>query len=127
VNRALQRFGLERHANASAKRLSGGQIQLVALARAMILEPKVLLLDEPTAHLDPALVALIEDVISEIRSRSMTTLVWATHNLSQARRLADRVCFLLNGRIVETAPIEDFFRLPTDPRAAAFVQGRMVY
>lgn len=123
----LKRLGLERLSGQSARTLSGGQIQLVALARALVLEPKVLLLDEPTANLDPAYVRLIEDVLREFRSEHQTTFVWATHNLGQVQRVADRACLLLDGRIVETAPVEPFFKNPRDPRTRAFVEGTMVY
>jgi tungstate transport system ATP-binding protein len=90
-------------------------------------QPEVLLLDEPTAHLDPAHVALVEEVIdAEVRQRG-TTIVWATHNLFQARRVAQRVALLLGGRLVEVASSETFFHAPRDPRTAEFVQGKMIY
>ncbi len=92
--------------------MSGGQIQLVALARALVLEPKVLLLDEPTANLDPAYVRLIEEVLGEVRAERKTTLVWATHNLGQVQRVADRVCLLLDGQVVESAPVDDLAVVP---------------
>jgi tungstate transport system ATP-binding protein len=117
VEGVLDRLALSKIASQSAKTLSGGQTQLVALARSLVIEPDVLLLDEPTAHLDPAHVALVEE----------TTIVWATHNLFQARRVADRTALLLNGQLVEVAPTEEFFKNPSDSRTAEFVQGRMVY
>ncbi|MEX0718265.1 MAG: ATP-binding cassette domain-containing protein [Planctomycetaceae bacterium] len=127
VDRVLERLGLSRFATQAAQTLSGGQIQLVALARALVLEPEVLLLDEPTAHLDPAHVALVERVIrEEFRQRSVS-IVWATHNLFQARRVAQRVALLLSGRLVESASTEDFFESPTDPRTKDFVDGKMIY
>jgi tungstate transport system ATP-binding protein len=93
----------------------------------LAVEPDVLLLDEPTAHLDPARVALVEEVVGEFQRRRQATLVWATHNLFQARRVAHRVALLLDGRLVEVAPTQTFFEAPSDPRTAAFVQGKMVY
>ena len=127
VEGLLDRLGLMRLATQSARSLSGGQAQLVALARALAIEPDVLLLDEPTAHLDPAHVALAERVVVEDNQVRGTTLLWATHNLFQARRVAHRVGLLLDGELVEEAATEAFFDHPADPRTAAFVRGEMIY
>ena len=97
VKGVLERLGMDGLADQSAQTLSGGQIQLVALARALVIEPDVLLLDEPTANLDPARVALVENVVREMRQKATMTIVWATHNLFQARRVAQRVGLLWNG------------------------------
>ncbi len=126
VAQLLSCLGLERLAEKSAQHLSGGQIQLVALGRALVLQPKVLLLDEPAANLDPAFVALIEQVLDDWRRRYQTTLIWATHNMFQAQRVADRVAMFLNGQIVEVSDREKFFQHPDDPRTQDFVQGKMV-
>jgi len=123
----LGRLGLAALADRPARALSGGEVQLVALARALVLETEVLLLDEPTAHLDPARVALAEGAVREAVGGRGATVVWATHNLFQARRVAGRVAFLLGGRLVEAAPAEEFFAAPRDPRSAAFVKGEMIY
>jgi tungstate transport system ATP-binding protein len=123
----LERLGLGGLASRPARSLSGGETQLVALARALALEPDVLLLDEPTAHLDPARVALAEDAVRELYQSRGSTVVWATHNLFQARRVARRVAFLLDGRLVEVTNTERFFTDPQDPRTTAFVRGEMVY
>ena len=127
VRAVLDRLGLAALASRSARTLSGGEAQLVALARALVLETEVLLLDEPTAHLDPARVALVEAAVAEDRRRRGATVVWATHNLFQARRVADRTALLLDGGMVEAAPTQEFFTAPRDPRTAAFVRGEMVY
>ncbi len=127
VDVMLDRLGLAKFAQQSALTLSGGQTQLVALARALVIEPEVLLLDEPTSHLDPAHVALVEDTIRQLRQKRRMTVVWATHNLFQARRVASRTALLLNGQLVEATHTEEFFTNPSDPRTTDFVQGRMVY
>ena len=127
VEMALEQVGLKGLARQQARTLSGGEAQRVALARAMVLQPDVLLLDEPTANLDPYNVGLIEDIVRALNRERGTTLVLVTHNVFQARRLADRVALLLEGQIVEVADVESFFQSPHDPRTAAFVRGEMVY
>jgi tungstate transport system ATP-binding protein len=127
VDSLLERLGLARLAEQSAFTLSGGQTQLVALGRALILEPDVLLLDEPTANLDPAHVALVEQVIQENFGQKRLSIVWATHNLFQAKRVADRIGLMLDGRLVEVADTEAFFNMPSDPRTKDFVEGKMIY
>ncbi|MCG8586109.1 MAG: ATP-binding cassette domain-containing protein [Pirellulales bacterium] len=127
VESILARFRLESLESQIATTLSGGQMQLVALARALVLTPELLILDEPTANLDPAHVALVEKALKETAARNDMTILWATHNLFQARRVADQVALILDGRIVEDAPTQSFFESPQDPRTADFVEGRMVY
>jgi tungstate transport system ATP-binding protein len=126
LDEALEQWRLAPCAGQSVRTLSGGQAQLVALARAALLRPDVLLLDEPTAHLDPGHVALIERNLSELNHQG-TTMVWATHNLFQVRRVASRTAFLWDGQLVEVAPTSQFFASPSDPRTEAFIEGRLVY
>jgi tungstate transport system ATP-binding protein len=123
----LKQVGLGHLAEQRARTLSGGEAQRVALARAMVLHPDVLLLDEPTANLDPYNIGLIEDIVRQINEDRQTTLVLITHNIFQARRLAHRVALMLEGKIIEVSGVEDFFQSPKDPRTVAFVQGDMVY
>jgi len=127
VDEALDRVGLTAFAHQPAHKLSGGELQRAALARALVLDPEVLLLDEPTANLDPYNVGLIESIVRAQNRERGTTVVLVTHNVFQACRLASRVGLLLEGKIVEVAPVEPFFDSPRDPRTAAFVRGEMVY
>jgi tungstate transport system ATP-binding protein len=113
--------------DAPANTLSGGEVQRVALARVMVLLPEVLLLDEPTANLDPYHVALVENVVRDLHQRNGTSIILVTHNVFQARRLAERVGLLLGGQIIEVAETETFFQSPSDPRSLTFVRGEMIY
>jgi tungstate transport system ATP-binding protein len=127
VQAALQRVGLWELARTPVHTLSGGEAQRVALARALVLEPDVLLLDEPTANLDPYHVGRIEEIVREENRARGTTVVWVTHNVFQARRVAHRVGLLLSGELVEVSETSRFFEQPMDPRSAAFVRGEMAY
>jgi tungstate transport system ATP-binding protein len=127
VQSALEEVGLAQVAKQAARTLSGGEAQRVALARAMVLQPDVLLLDEPTANLDPYNVGLIETIVNRINQQHGTSLVLVTHNVFQAKRLASRVAFLLEGKVVEVAKADRFFSAPVDSRTAAFVRGDMIY
>ncbi len=127
VKEALAQVGLMEFASAPVRTLSGGEAQRVALARAMVVAPQVLLLDEPTANLDPYNVGLIEGIVADLNRRKGTTIVLVTHNVFQAKRLAHRVALLLEGKIIEVATTEQFFSSPSDPRTLAFVRGEMVY
>ncbi|MBI5394329.1 MAG: ATP-binding cassette domain-containing protein, partial [Verrucomicrobia bacterium] len=127
VTDMLQRVGLKELAKAGAHKLSGGEMQRVALARALVIRPAVLLLDEPTANLDPYNVGLIEEIVRQQNSEHGTTVVIVTHNVFQAKRLARRVGLMLDGRMVEVSETEKFFGSAADPRTSAFVRGEMVY
>ncbi|MCO6452473.1 MAG: ATP-binding cassette domain-containing protein [Caldilineales bacterium] len=124
---ALAAVGLSHLAGARPRNLSGGEAQRVSLARALVLEPEVLLLDEPTANLDPTNVRIIEEIVTKANGERGTTVVLVTHNVWQARRLAHRVGFLYEGELLETAPTHDFFENPQNPRTAAFLSGELVY
>lgn len=127
IAQILDQLGLTHLKQAPAATLSGGEAQRVALARALVLQPEVLLLDEPTANLDPYNVELIESVIRELNSAHQVTMVLVTHNVFQACRLADRVALMLNGEIVEIADTQTFFEKPQDGRTRAFTRGEMVW
>lgn len=127
VQAALAEVGLAAQARQGAHTLSGGEMQRVALARAILIRPDALLLDEPTANLDPYNVGLFEETVVRLNRERGTTIVLVTHNTFQAQRLAHRVALMLEGRIVETAPAAHFFGAPTDPRTRAFIRGEMVY
>ena len=104
-------------------RLSGGQQQLLCLARALAVEPDVLLLDEPTSSLDPITTEMVEDLLRQLASR--LTIVIVTHNLAQARRVADTTAFLYNGRLVEAGDTKTIFEDPAEPETVSYVSGRI--
>jgi tungstate transport system ATP-binding protein len=123
---ALARFGLEPLAGQPARRLSGGEQQRLAMARAWALRPEVLFLDEPCAQLDPAATARIEAMVRGI-AEDGTTIVMTTHDLAQARRLAEDVAFLHGGRLLETGPADAFFARPQSAEARAFLKGELLW
>ena len=118
---ALARVGLEQLALRPARLLSGGEQQRVALARVWALEPELLILDEPTASLDPASSREVERIIGDIAA-SGTRILMTTHNLGQARRLAEEIIFIDRGRIVEQTPVEQFFTMPRTEAAQRFLK-----
>ncbi|NTW09576.1 MAG: ATP-binding cassette domain-containing protein, partial [Anaerolineaceae bacterium] len=124
---ALEMVGMAAFAGKHVRSLSGGEAQRVALARAIVLSTDVLLLDEPTANLDPYNVSLIESIVRKLNQEKGTTIVMVTHNVFQAHRLGTQAALLLDGRIVEHAPVEKFFTRPEDTRTSAFTRGEMVY
>jgi polar amino acid transport system ATP-binding protein len=117
----LRRFGLEEKALDYPDRLSGGQQQRVAIVRALAMQPDLLLLDEITSALDPELVAEVLDVVRELATGGMTMVI-ATHEMSFAREVADRVCFLDDGRILEEGPPAQLFAEPREARTRQFLQ-----
>ncbi|QLG64187.1 amino acid ABC transporter ATP-binding protein [Halorarum salinum] len=126
VREALDLVGLADDADRSAASLSGGEAQRVSFARAVAYEPDVLLLDEPTSDLDPRNTAVIEDAVDRACDRGIGAVL-ATHDMNQARRVADRVAVLLDGGVIEVGPAERVFGSPDDERARKFVAGELVY
>jgi tungstate transport system ATP-binding protein len=123
---ALERFGLGAVAHSSARVLSGGEQQRLALARAWVVQPDVLFLDEPTAALDPAATLAVELAVQDFHAAG-TKVVMTTHDLGQARRLADEVLFLSRGRLVDHAPAGAFFHGECSPEGRAFLQGELLW
>ena len=123
---ALQMVRLSGFEKRKAKKTSGGEQQRIALARAFILEPQVMLLDEPTANLDPNSATIIENTILSQKSPEHI-IVMATHNLTQARRMADEIVHIYNGEIVEVAASRDFFENPKCEISSKFVKGELEF
>jgi tungstate transport system ATP-binding protein len=121
----LERVGLSDLARRPARRLSGGEQQRLALARALARDPEILLLDEPTANLDPAATRSVEEIVLSA-ARSGIKIVMASHDLGQVRRLAGDVVFLVRGTLCERSRAEDFLDRPATPEAAAFLRGDLV-
>ncbi len=121
----LAQVGLSDRASQPARRLSGGEQQRLALARALATDPDLLLLDEPTASLDPASAAMIEGVLRDVAARG-TTILMVTHDIAQARRIADHALILCRGRVVETGRTMRVLTAPSAPLARDFLQGRLV-
>jgi tungstate transport system ATP-binding protein len=124
VAAALERVGLAHRARDSARQLSGGERQRLALARAWAIRPRLLLLDEPTAALDPTATEAVERIIREIRTDGAKILM-TTHNLGQAMRLADDIVFISGGRVGEHTPAGRFFSRPQSAEAKLFIQGEL--
>jgi polar amino acid transport system ATP-binding protein len=117
----LTRLGLAERADAYPDQLSGGQQQRVAIARSLAMQPEIMLLDEITSALDPELVGEVLDVVRDLKRDGMTMLI-ATHEMAFAREIADRVCFLHDGRILEQGPPDRILDAPTEPRTRQFLQ-----
>jgi phosphate transport system ATP-binding protein len=126
VEEALRRAGLweevKDRLNESAMTLSGGQQQRLCIARALATRPRVILLDEPTASLDPLSTQKVEELVYHLRET--VTVVIVTHNMQQAARVSDRTAFLLAGELIELAPTNALFTAPKDPRTEAYITGR---
>jgi len=126
ASKALKHVGLTHLAKRPARLCSGGEQQRIALARAWALAPEVLFLDEPTASLDPTATKAIEEVISAI-NKAGTTIIMTTHDIGQAKRIADRVLFLHRGQLVEDRSAAQFFHGPQSKEAAAFIKGELLW
>ncbi len=124
VDTVLERVGLAHRRDDSARLLSGGEIQRLALARAWAARPRLLLLDEPTASLDPTATEAVERIVREIRTDG-TKIFLCTHNLAQAMRIADDIVFIAAGRIGEHAPAARFFARPQSDEARLFIQAEL--
>jgi tungstate transport system ATP-binding protein len=125
VAQLLTQVGLAALADRPARKLSGGEQQRLALARALARDPEILFLDEPTASLDPAATKAVEDIVSAVAA-SGVKIVMATHDIGQARRLAGEVVFLVRGRLTERADAATFFGSPATREAGAFLRGDLV-
>lgn len=121
----LELVGLSALAERSARRMSGGEQQRLALARALARDPAVLFLDEPTASLDPVATKAVEDIIRAVSRRNIK-IVMTTHDLGEARRLAGDIVLLHRGRVVETGAAESFFDTPQTPEARTFLAGELL-
>lgn len=126
VDDALSLAGLSDQSEQPATTLSSGEQQRLSLVRAQALRPDVLFLDEPTASLDPAATGRIEDLILRIAGTG-TKVVMTTHDLGQARRIADEVIFLHNGRVLEQSPSRTFFDVPATREAQAYLAGELLW
>ena len=121
VDSALELVDMAHHRNQNAKILSGGETQRVAIARALITEPEVLFLDEPTANLDPVSTTKVEEILAHIIREQKTTVVMATHDMSQGQRLAGRIGVLMNGEILQIGTPNEIFCLPNSREVAEFI------
>jgi tungstate transport system ATP-binding protein len=121
VEGALKLVGMTDYRDRNAKTLSGGETQRVAIARALATQPELLLLDEPTANLDPVSVSKVEEVLAHIVGEHKMTVVMATHDMSQGQRLADRIGVLVDGRILQVGTPNEIFTLPESREVAEFV------
>jgi tungstate transport system ATP-binding protein len=121
ANAILETVELTRYRKRNARTLSGGEMQRVAIARAIATEPEILLLDEPSANLDPVSAAKIEDLIASVIKQNTITVVMATHDMAQGQRLAHKISVLVNGEVMQTGNAHEIFELPKNREVAEFV------
>lgn len=121
---ALEKFSMDKYADYPARLLSSGEQQRISLIRALLLKPQILYLDEPTSNLDPTATATLESMISDSRKNDVT-IVMATHDLMQARRIGEYIIYIENGVVLESSAAEDFFTQPKNERAKRFIAGKL--
>jgi tungstate transport system ATP-binding protein len=121
VGEVLDLVGMKEYSNRNAKTLSGGETQRVAIARALVTRPEILLLDEPTANLDPNSAGRIEEVLTKVVQEHKTTLIMSTHDLVQAQRLAEVVGVMIDGKLVQTGTPQEVFHAPQNSQIARFI------
>ncbi len=124
ANQALDDFSMKALAERPARTLSSGEKQRLSVIRALLLKPDILFLDEPTANLDPKATAKLEEMIGQSRENKMT-IVMASHDLMQARRIAEEIIYIENGTVIEKSQAEDFFANPKSEQAKNFIEGRL--
>ena len=127
VTEALFTVGLNGFQKRNAKKLSSGEQQRIALARALVIEPEILLLDEPTSNLDPSNAIIIEDIIKEMGKRNSCVVILATHNLHQAKRLSNEIVHIHYGKILEISSPNNFFKNPTNQITRKFIDGGLQF
>ncbi len=123
----VEELGISHLLRQSSRTLSGGEAQRVAMARALVFKPRVLLLDEPTANLDPTNIKIIEQMVTKYAAEERPTVVWITHNHFQAKRVGDRTCLIDGGLIVEVSEKDTFFNNPEQQKTKAFLSGEMFF
>ena len=123
----IDKLGLSEHIHKHCGILSGGEAQRVALARALVFSPQILLLDEPTANLDPANIQIIEEMVTDYTENYHPTVLWITHNHFQAQRVGQRICLLEGGRVVEVSDKDVFFTNPREARTREFLSGKLFF
>lgn len=125
IEKVLEQVGLRHLASQPVKQLSGGEQQRLALARALLLQPEMLFLDEASANLDPASVGQIENVLLDARKKGQK-IILITHDIAQAKRLADDIIFLHHGQLCEYSPADEFFTRPMSEQAKAYLDGQIL-
>jgi tungstate transport system ATP-binding protein len=127
VEECLNMVGMSSFGRANARGLSAGEIQKVAIARALAVKPKILFLDEPTSNIDPGSALDIEKFIRLINRDMKVSIIMVTHNLFQARRLSDEIIFMWDGKIIDRGTTEEMFTRPSDDRTRSFLKGDTVF